>query len=103
MIVNLALHGLVFGEGNTGDPDALYLTAGMAGGLNGVFGAVSVNTGGGAPDFSLTASPRSVTVAAGTICEVFADSYTGSRIQRRFLFHMYGANGRHLQRRNQFR
>jgi uncharacterized protein (TIGR03118 family) len=65
VIVNLALHGLVFGEGNTGDPDMLYFTAGMAGGLNGVFGAVSVNTGGGAPDFSLTAAPRSVTVVAG--------------------------------------
>ena len=65
VIVNLALHGLVFGEGNTGDPDTLYLTAGQAGGLNGVFGAVSVNTGGSAPDFSLTASPGSATVAAG--------------------------------------
>jgi uncharacterized protein (TIGR03118 family) len=64
-IVNLNLHGMVFGGGTTGDPDTLYITAGLAGGVDGVFGAISANAGGAAPDFSLNASPSDATVAPG--------------------------------------
>jgi uncharacterized protein (TIGR03118 family) len=65
VIVNLNLHGMVFGAESPGDPDTLYLTAGLAAGVDGVFGAISVNTGSAGPDFSFNASPSSATVMAG--------------------------------------
>jgi uncharacterized protein (TIGR03118 family) len=64
-IVNPKLHNLIFGDGNAGDANTLYLTAALASGTNGIFAAVAVNTSGAGPDFSLTASPSSVTVVAG--------------------------------------
>jgi uncharacterized protein (TIGR03118 family) len=64
-IVNLQLHSLVFGDGNTGNGDTLYLTAALEGGTNGIFASVAVNTSGAGPDFSLIADRTSVTVAPG--------------------------------------
>jgi uncharacterized protein (TIGR03118 family) len=64
-ITNADLHNLIFGDGSVGNANTLYLTAGLAGGVNGLFAAITVNTSGARPDFSLTATPPSVTVAAG--------------------------------------
>ena len=64
-IVNLELHNMIFGDGNPGDANTLYLTAGLAGGTNGVFAAIAVNTSGLGPDFSLTPDRPSLTVAPG--------------------------------------
>lgn len=64
-IVNGNLHSMVFGDGSSGSADTLYLTAAPGGGNNGIFAAVAVNTAGTGPDFSLNASPSTVTVPAG--------------------------------------
>jgi hypothetical protein len=64
-IVNPDLHSMVFGDGNAGDANTLFLTSALAEGTNGVFAAVVVNAAGAGPDFSLTASPSSVSVPAG--------------------------------------
>lgn len=64
-ITNLDLHGMVFGDGAAGDRDTLYIAAGLSGDATGVFGAITDNTGGAAPDFSLTASPSTATVHHG--------------------------------------
>jgi len=45
LIVNAGLRGLAFGQGPTGDPNTLYFTAGLKGGKQGLFGAISVATG----------------------------------------------------------
>ena len=63
-LVNLDLHGMTFGSSGTGDQDTLYVTAGLGGGLNGLFAAISENTGRG-PDFTLTASPAGATLSGG--------------------------------------
>lgn len=65
VIVNLNLHGMVFGQPTMGDPDTLYITSSLAGGTNGVFAAISVNPGGAGPDFSLSSSPGSATISPG--------------------------------------
>ncbi len=64
-IVDLGLHGMAFGDGVTGDQNTLYIAAGLAGGSSGLFGAISVNAGGAAPDFSLNASSSTATVSPG--------------------------------------
>lgn len=64
-IVDFGLHGMVFGDGVTGDQNTLYIATGLAGGTGGVFGAISVNAGGATPDFSLHASGSTATVAPG--------------------------------------
>lgn len=64
-ITNPKLHSLLFGDGNAGDANTLYLTAALSGGTNGLFATIAVNTRGAGPDFSLTASPASATVSAG--------------------------------------
>lgn len=64
-IANADLHSMVFGDGAVGSANTLYVTAGMAGGTNGLFAAVIVNTSGAHPDFSLSATPPSVTIVAG--------------------------------------
>lgn len=64
-IINLDLHGMVFGDGVAGDRNTLYIAAGLSGSGTGVFGAISDNTGGAAPDFALTASTSTATVHAG--------------------------------------
>jgi uncharacterized protein (TIGR03118 family) len=66
-IVNLSLWDMVFGAGGTGDPNTLYFTAGLADEQHGLFAALTANatpppaTG----DFSIAASPSSVTITAG--------------------------------------
>ena len=64
-ISNLDLHSMIFGDGTVGGADTLYLTAGLADGTNGIFSSITVNTSGARPDFSVAATPPSVTVAAG--------------------------------------
>jgi uncharacterized protein (TIGR03118 family) len=64
-IVNLNLHGMVFGTSATGDPDTLYLTAGLAGAIDGLFASINVSSDAAPQDFSLAALPDSRTVAPG--------------------------------------
>lgn len=64
-IVNPELHSMIFGDGTTGNADTLYLTAALAGGTNGVFADVRVNTTGAGPDFSLAADQTNVTAPRG--------------------------------------
>jgi uncharacterized protein (TIGR03118 family) len=64
-IVNLDLHGMAFGDGIAGDPNTLYIAAGLSGADSGVFGAIADNTGGAAPDFTLTASSATATLQPG--------------------------------------
>jgi uncharacterized protein (TIGR03118 family) len=64
-ITNLDLHSMIFGDGTVGSANTLYLTAGLAGGTSGLFSSITVNASGAHPDFSVTASPPTVTVAAG--------------------------------------
>jgi len=64
-IVNPQLHSMIFGDGRGGDVDTLYLTAALGTGTDGIFAAIAVNSSGGGPDFSITASPSSVTVPVG--------------------------------------
>jgi uncharacterized protein (TIGR03118 family) len=64
-IANLNLHSMVFGDGNPGHVDTLYLTAGLGGGADGVFAAIGVNASGAGPDFVLSPDRPSVTVAPG--------------------------------------
>jgi uncharacterized protein (TIGR03118 family) len=65
VIANSDLHGMAFGDGVAGDQNTLYIAAGLAGADTGVFGAISDNTGGTAPDFTLAASPSVATLQAG--------------------------------------
>jgi uncharacterized protein (TIGR03118 family) len=64
-VANPQLHSMVFGDGIVGDVNTLYLTAALAGGTNGIFASVAVNTSGAGPDFTLSASPSTVTVPVG--------------------------------------
>jgi uncharacterized protein (TIGR03118 family) len=64
-LVNGSLWALVFGAGGTGNPDTLYFTAGLTDEQHGLFGAITLNTGNGGPDFSVSSSPTSATVSAG--------------------------------------
>ena len=64
-IINLDLHGMVFGDGVTGDQNAPYIAAGLSGDGTGVLGAIKDNAGDAAPDFALTASPSDATVNQG--------------------------------------
>jgi len=76
-IVNLNVHGMAFGSAATGDRDTLYITAGLAGALDGVFASITVNSGAATPDFSLAAMPGSRTVAPGQVA-TFAVTATPS-------------------------
>lgn len=64
-IVNSQLHSMIFADGNAGETGSLYITSAGAGGNNGVFSVIAVNTTGVGPDFSLSASSSSVTVSPG--------------------------------------
>jgi uncharacterized protein (TIGR03118 family) len=64
-IINLDLHGMVFGDGAAGDQNTLYIAAGLSGTGTGVLGAIADNAGGSAPDFALTVSPSDATVHQG--------------------------------------
>jgi uncharacterized protein (TIGR03118 family) len=69
VITNLSLWDLVFGGGGAaGDANTLYLTAGGMDEMHGVFASLvpTQASGGNTPDFSLSVSPTSATVTAGT-------------------------------------
>ena len=74
VLVNPGLWDMTFGGGGpSGDPGTLYLTAGgsnqpnfhAGGNTTGVFASLVPAAAVGSPDFSLSLSPRSATVAAG--------------------------------------
>lgn len=62
-VVNPSLWALVFGVA-PGDTNTLYFTAGLAHEGHGLFGAITAAVA-PTPDYSLTATPQSATVAAG--------------------------------------
>jgi hypothetical protein len=66
-IINASLWDMVFGGGGpSGDPNTMYLTAGLANEQHGLFAAITPDaTPGAAPDFSIGASPATMTIAAG--------------------------------------
>jgi len=66
-ITNASLWDMVFGGGGTsGDPNTLYITAGLANEQHGLFAAITANSAPPATaDFSISASPSTATVAAG--------------------------------------
>jgi uncharacterized protein (TIGR03118 family) len=64
-ITIMDLHSMIFGDGSVGSANTLYLTAGLAGGTNGLFASITVNASGARPDFSVSAAPSSVTIAPG--------------------------------------
>jgi uncharacterized protein (TIGR03118 family) len=69
VITNLSLWDLVFGGGGSaGDANTLYLTAGGMNEAQGVFASLlpTQASGGNTPNFSLSASPNSATVTAGS-------------------------------------
>lgn len=68
VITNASLWDMVFGGGgSSGDPNTLYVTAGLANEQHGLFAAITANAS--APpatgDFSIAASPTTATVTAG--------------------------------------
>src|ERR1700722_976262 len=68
-IVNASLWDMVFGTGGaqTGDPNTMYITAGLANEMHGLFAAITANASPPAAtgDFSIAASPSTLTIAAG--------------------------------------
>lgn len=68
-ISNAFLWDMVFGGGgSSGDPNTLYITAGLANGQHGLFAAITPTTAatsGAAADFSLSVTPSTATVTSG--------------------------------------
>jgi uncharacterized protein (TIGR03118 family) len=68
VITNASLWDMVFGGGgSSGDPNTLYVTAGLANEQHGLFAAITANasTPPATGDFSIAASPTTATVTAG--------------------------------------
>jgi len=68
VITNASLWDMVFGGGgSSGDPNTLYVTAGLANEQHGLFAAITANasTPPATADFSIAASPTTATVTAG--------------------------------------
>jgi uncharacterized protein (TIGR03118 family) len=66
VITNASLWDMVFGGGGaSGDPNTMYITAGLANELHGVFAAVTPNST-PSGDFGIAASPATMTISAGT-------------------------------------
>lgn len=68
VITNASLWDMVFGGGGpSGDPNTLYITAGLANEQHGLFAAITANasTPPATADFSIAASPATATVTAG--------------------------------------
>lgn len=68
VITNASLWDLVFGGGGaSGDPNTLYITAGLSNEQHGLFAAITTNTGStpSTADFTFSASPTTATVTAG--------------------------------------
>src|SRR5580700_11998819 len=66
-ITNTSLWDMVFDPaGTTGDPNTMYITAGLANEAHGVFAKITPNTSSTATgDFSISASPATMTISAG--------------------------------------
>ena len=68
-IINGSLWDMVFGGGGaqSGDPNTMYITAGLNNEMHGLFAAITANATPPAAtgDFSITASPSTLTIAAG--------------------------------------
>jgi uncharacterized protein (TIGR03118 family) len=68
VITNASMWDMVFGGGgSSGDPNTLYITAGLANEQHGLFSAITANATAPPPnaDFSISASPTTATVAIG--------------------------------------
>ena len=67
VITNVSLWDMVFGGGGvSGDPKTMYITAGLANEGHGLFSAITPNaTPAATADFSIAASPSSMTISAG--------------------------------------
>lgn len=68
VITNASLWELLFdSSGQTGDPNTMYITAGLNNEMHGLFAAITPNTAAtsGTADFSLAVTPASLTIAAG--------------------------------------
>ncbi len=73
VITNASMWDMVFGGGgSSGDPNTMYITAGLANEQHGVFAAITANAA--APpagaDFSISASPTSAMVAIGQATKI---------------------------------
>jgi len=66
-ITNASLWDMVFDpSGTTGDPNTMYITAGLANEAHGVFATITPNTTSAATgDFTISATPASMTISAG--------------------------------------
>jgi uncharacterized protein (TIGR03118 family) len=68
-ILNASLWDMVFGAGGaqSGDPNTMYITAGLANEMHGLFAAItaSATPPAATADFSIAASPSTLTIAAG--------------------------------------
>jgi uncharacterized protein (TIGR03118 family) len=68
-ILNASLWDMVFGGGGaqSGDPNTMYITAGLTNEMHGLFAAITANATPppAAADFSIAASPSTLTIAAG--------------------------------------
>src|SRR5580700_10494244 len=68
-IINGSLWDMVFGGGGaqSGDPNTMYITAGLNNEMHGLFAAITANATppGATADFSIAASPSTLTIAAG--------------------------------------
>ena len=67
VITNASLWDMVFGGGgSSGDAGTMYITAGLANEAHGLFSAITPNsTPAATPDFSIAASPATMTISAG--------------------------------------
>jgi uncharacterized protein (TIGR03118 family) len=68
VVTNASLWDLVFDpSGGTGDPNTMYITAGLANEKDGLFSAITANAAppAPAPDFSISAMPAAMTISAG--------------------------------------
>jgi len=67
-IVNASLWDMMFGGGgaNSGDPNTMYITAGLANEMHGLFAGITANaTPPATADFSVAATPPTMTITAG--------------------------------------
>jgi uncharacterized protein (TIGR03118 family) len=69
VITNVSLWDMVFGGGGpSGDPNAMYITAGLANEQHGLFSAITANaTPAPTGDFNVSASPSTMTISAGQV------------------------------------
>jgi len=79
-VTNPGIWDMVFGQAGTGDPSTLYITAGGADQTQGLFAAIVADQAVSGPDFSLSASTQTATVARGgsamiTISAAGADGF----------------------------